>query len=151
MTTGGDVFLDTNILLRATPITMPLHQEAASLVASQRATGATIWISRQVLREYIAVTTRPQTFLKPFTADAVAAQIHLFERLFAIADDTAAVTANLLSLLREYPTGGKQVHDANIVATMLAYGISTLLTQNIDDMKRFASKISIIPLRIVSS
>ncbi len=54
-------------------------------------------------------------------------------------------------LLREYPTAGKQVHDANIVATMLAYGIPTLLTQNVDDMRRFAGKIAIVPLRAGST
>jgi len=40
------------------------------------------------------------------------------------------------------------VHDANIVATMLTYGIDTLLTLNIDDFKRFADKIMLLnPLK----
>ncbi len=30
---------------------------------------------------------------------------------------------------------------------MLAYGIPTLLTQNVDHMRRFAEKIAIVPLR----
>ncbi|HET8630202.1 MAG TPA: hypothetical protein VFL91_22495 [Thermomicrobiales bacterium] len=51
----------------------------------------------------------------------------------------------MLALLREHPTGGKQVHDANIVATMLAYGIGTLLTFNHDDMARFEGKIKLVP------
>ena len=61
--------------------------------------------------------------------------------------ETAAVTARLLQLIKEYPTGGKQIHDANIVATMLVNGIDTLLTQNIDDMKRFENEITLIPLK----
>ena len=32
---------------------------------------------------------------------------------------------------------GKQVHDANIVATMLAHGVGRLLTFNVADFQRF--------------
>ncbi|HEY8598638.1 MAG TPA: PIN domain-containing protein [Thermomicrobiales bacterium] len=151
MTTAGNTFLDTNILLRATLPIMPLHREAVSLVTTQRTVGARLWISRQIIREYIAVVTRPQTFLTPLSMGEVTAQIQIFERLFIIADDTAEVTAHLLALLQEHPTGGKQVHDANVVATMLAFGISTLLTQNVDDMRRFSGKIVIIPLHAAPS
>jgi hypothetical protein len=48
-------------------------------------------------------------------------------------------------LLLAIPTQGKQVHDANIVATMLAYGIGTLFTLNIEDMKRFSGRIQLLP------
>ena len=33
-----------------------------------------------------------------------------------------------MSLCRQTPVGGRQIHDANIVATMLAYGERRLLT-----------------------
>lgn len=147
MTTGGDAFLDTNILLRATLPAMPLHREATDLVAAQRVRGVVLWISRQIIREYIAVVTRPQTFLTPLSMAEATAQARKFERLFVVADDTAQVTARLLALLQEHPTGGRQIHDANIVATMLAYGIPTLLTHNVDDMNRFVGKIAVVPLR----
>jgi predicted nucleic acid-binding protein len=61
-----------------------------------------------------------------------------------VADETAQVTTQLFALLKAHPTAGKQVHDANIVATMLAYDIDTLLTLNIADFKRFESKIKLI-------
>ncbi len=63
--------------------------------------------------------------------------------LFRGADDTESITTRLMTLLRTHPTSGKQVHDANVVATMLAYGIDTLLTLNIDDLKQFADVISL--------
>jgi predicted nucleic acid-binding protein len=151
MTTAASVFVDTNVLLRATITAMPLHREAADLIAAQRSQGATLWLSRQVLREYLAVVTRPQTFAVPLAAADAIGRVRTFQSLFVVADDTASVTAHLLLLLRDYPTGGKQVHDANIVATMLAYGISTLLTQNSDDMNRFSDKIAIIPLPAATS
>jgi len=48
--------------------------------------------------------------------------------------------------MNQVSLGGKQVHDANIVATMQAYGISHLLTHNIADFKRFESFITIVSL-----
>ena len=53
------------------------------------------------------------------------------------------VTQILCELLAEIPTGGKQVHDANIVATMMAYGIPALLTHNAKDFARFHRHIHI--------
>jgi len=73
-------------------------------------------------------------------------QIDDLQLLFNVADETADVTRTLLDLVKTYPTGGKQIHDANIVATMLVYGIETLLTQNVADMKRFSGKVTILPL-----
>lgn len=141
------VFVDTNVLLRATLAVVPLHAQALELVRTQRQAGNELWISRQVIREFLAQVTRPQAYQPhPLTVDEVAGYIRGFPRAFRIADETARVTLQLLALLREFPTGGKQIHDANIVATMLAYDLDTLLTQNVDDFARFSSKITIIPL-----
>ncbi|MGH7966313.1 MAG: VapC toxin family PIN domain ribonuclease, partial [Candidatus Binatia bacterium] len=56
------------------------------------------------------------------------------------------VTERLLALMEQIAIGGKQVHDANIVATMLAYGIPTLLTNNTNDFARFSGHITVVPL-----
>ena len=47
------------------------------------------------------------------------------------------MTAQLVKLMVDFQIGGKQVHGANIVATMLAYGIPSLLTHNVRDFERF--------------
>lgn len=146
VTTNGRAFVDTNILLRATVSQFPQHEEAKSLVTGQIEAGIELWISRQVIREYIAQVTRPQLFMNPMTIDQVEAQLQAMRIVFQIADDTERVTAQLLRLLRDYPTGGRQVHDANVIATMLAYGIDMLLTTNIEDMKRFADRIGLVTL-----
>jgi hypothetical protein len=41
------------------------------------------------------------------------------------------VFRELLTLLRAGLASGKQVHDANVVATCVAYGIPRLLTHNV--------------------
>jgi predicted nucleic acid-binding protein len=47
-----------------------------------------------------------------------------------------AVRARLLDLLSAYPVGGKPVRDANIVATMLAHGITRLPIFDVADFRR---------------
>ncbi len=145
-TTNGKAFVDTNILLRATVSQFPLHEQAQTVVRDQIIANTEMWISRQVIREYIAQVTRQQSFMNPLTVEQVTTHITTMRVIFKIADETEAVTAQLLELLKIYPTGGKQVHDANIIATMLAYEIDTLLTTNVEDMKRFADRIKLISL-----
>lgn len=148
MAIGGDkkVFLDTNILVFSTATRALLHQAARRAIQEQHTAGAEIWISRQVLREYLSTLSRPQTFSNPQPPDVLTADVRSFINQFFIAEDTAQVTERLLDLLQQFPVGGKQVHDANIVATMLAYNIPTLLTHNTDDFARFSSLITVLPL-----
>ncbi len=74
--------------------------------------------------------------------------VTMLTTLFMIADETAQVTHELVKLIQKTPLGGKQIHDANIVATMLVYEINTLLTTNLADMKRFEPQIKISALVI---
>ena len=49
---------------------------------------------------------------------------------FEVLEDGPDVTAMLAALCREVPVAGRQVHDANIAATMLAHDERRLLTFN---------------------
>ncbi|MFN8372434.1 MAG: hypothetical protein U0694_06110 [Anaerolineae bacterium] len=53
------------------------------------------------------------------------------------------MTDKLLELLLKIAGGGKQVHDTNIVASMLVYGITHLVTLNTADFSRFAPFITV--------
>jgi predicted nucleic acid-binding protein len=107
--------------------------------------GAELWISRQILREYLVTLSRPQTFSLPVPAATLIADVNRFQAQFRIAEDGPVVTANLLALLASIPVGGKQVHDANIVATMQAHGLRRLLTHNTADFTRFGALIQVEP------
>lgn len=129
-TTGADlIFVDTNVLVAANVATHPRHAVALQRLKELSARGAEFWISRQVLREYLATLTRPQTFASPQPISVLLTQVAYFQSKMQVADDTAAVTANLLALLQSVTLGGKQVHDGNLVATMQAFGIPRLLTE----------------------
>jgi len=134
---NGALFIDTNILVYANVATAPLHNEALAAVNAASGSGRELWVSRQVLREFIAARTRPQTFAKPSPSKTVIERVKYFEGRFRVADDNQAVTEQLLNLMANYEIGGKQVHDANIAATMLAYGIPCLLTHNVEDFRRY--------------
>lgn len=150
MTTDAKVFIDTNALLRANHPSLGLHHEANAMLVQFWQDGYELWISRQVIREYLVQLTRPGLLAKPLTITEVEAQVKGLRTVFRIADETEAVTEKLIDLMKLIPSGGKQVHDANIVATMLVNDIHTLLTNNVSDMKRFAEQIMITPLVAVS-
>jgi len=143
MTDANALFIDTNILIYANVASSPFHEQAHRALQVVSQSNRTLWISRQVIREFIAARTRPQSFAQPSEPNIIIERVRYFESHFQVADDTALVTEQLLKLLSTYKLGGKQVHDANIVATMLAYGIPRLLTHNVDDFKRFSDVIVI--------
>lgn len=140
------VFVDTNVLVYAHVAEAPWHQQAQAAIADHEAAGARLWISRQVLREYLVSLTRPQPFPIPPALATVVAQVQQFQRRFRVANEGPEVTTRLLALLTEVPTRGRRIHDANIVATMLVYGVRRVLTHNTDDFVRFAAFIEVIPL-----
>lgn len=144
------IFIDTNVLIYANVAESPLHAVALSRLNDLHDNGTECWISRQVLREFLAVLSRPQAFRKPKPVSTIVKRVKYLEEHFLIAEDDAMVTKRLLDLISTIPMGGKQVHDANIVATMLANGITTLVTHNTSDFQRFSNFIKILPLQDTS-
>lgn len=147
-TTDGNqrVFVDTNILIYASLALSPLHQPAVQRLRDLEEDGIDFWISRQVLREYLAAMTRPGNLTGAISMTALLGDVRSFASHFQVAEDGSAVTEHLLALLERVQVGGRQVHDANIVATMLAHGIGRLLTHNVADFARYAAFITVIPL-----
>ncbi len=147
MTGAADgVFLDTNVLVYANVASSPLHQRSLEAMQSYVGTGTTLWISRQVLREYLAAVTLPQVFSTPVTPREALTRVRYFQSHFRIAEDGPEVTERLLALVEQIPIGGKQIHDANIVATMQAHALSHLPTHNTADFARFTHLITVVPL-----
>lgn len=140
------IFIDTNVLTRATITSAPLHTEAQAALLRLRHEGRDLWISHQVIREYAANASRPQAYSQPIPAIQLLEQIRRFRATFRVAQDTTVVLDHLLTLIHDVPMGGKQLHDANIVATMLANGIRDLFTHNIIDFVRFSAYIVVVPL-----
>ena len=60
---------------------------------------------------------------------------------FEVLEDGPRVAEMLLALCRAVPVGGRQVHDADIVATMLAHGERRLTTFNTVDFRPYGDRI----------
>lgn len=140
------MLVDTNILVFSTQETSPRHRAANARLYDLHSRSEPLWVSRQTLREYLAVVTRPQGLRRPLSSNVAVSDIRQFERLFAIAEDGEVVTSTLLDLVERFPVTGAQIHDANVVATMLTHGINRLLTDNVTDFTRFSSLIEVVPL-----
>ncbi|WP_067826498.1 type II toxin-antitoxin system VapC family toxin [Nocardia inohanensis] len=144
--TGADhVIVDTNILLAASDTGRADFTAARRVLETWPAAGVTLYTSGQILREYLCVATRPadRNGLGLSRSDAIA-NTNVFGSRLRFLDETARVHHRLVELVNESPCAGKQVHDANIVATMLIHGVGTVLTLNIGDFKRFEEHIRIV-------
>ncbi len=140
------MFIDTNVLINARILEAPDHAAARKQLELALAGPEPLRISRQILREYLAVVTRPQTWEVSLTREEALADVERFAEAFEVLEDGPTVTDRLVELCREVNVGGKQVHDANIVATMLAYGERRLLTFNTADFRRFENHIELMAI-----
>lgn len=141
------LFVDTNVLVFANVAEAPLHKVALSKLQAYRESECKVWISGQVLREYLAVRSRAEFQKKSSDLSMLVDRVRFFESAFNVAYDSPATLDKLLMLVKKVEVAGKQIHDANIVATMLTHGIKHLLTDNVDDFKRYSSLITVVPVR----
>ncbi|MEH2418099.1 type II toxin-antitoxin system VapC family toxin [Nostoc sp.] len=146
-TTNSSVFVDTNILVYANLALSPFHIQATERLQALTEQGIDLWISRQTFREYLAAMTRRGDLTENISITSLVADVRYFASYFHLVEDNLLVTERLLTLMEQIPSGGKQVHDANIVATMLVYGIPQLLTHNTSDFARFSGLITVLPLQ----
>jgi predicted nucleic acid-binding protein len=122
-------FVDTNVLVYATASSAPFRDRARAALV-RLAANEPLSVSRQILREYVAVMTRPQTWGRALSLAEALTDAAVFERRFTILEDGPPVWDQLMDLSRRYSFGGRQVHDASVVATMLAHGERRLLAFN---------------------
>lgn len=135
------------MLIYAAIPAFPLHGEAVLRLSELEAAGTPLWISRQTLREYLSTLSRPSTYTPPIPMASLLADMSALLARFAVVEDNGSVTSALMMILAAVPCGGKQVYDANIVATMVSGGIRRLLTHNVGDFRRFSPWIDVIPLQ----
>ena len=133
--------LDTNVLLSATDPTRTDHEAALAVVTDDP---RVLVVTPQIIRECVAVSTRPIE-ANGLGADVVTATtnaVRLMSSLRVISEDADAVD-RLMTLVRDGRAVGRQVHDADIVATALAHGASTIITSDTRHFARFSDLIEI--------
>lgn len=144
-TDASPVFLDTNVLVYSVIPESPRCFESRRLIERLEEQDCELWISRQVLREFFAVVSRPNILATQATQTEIQAVLRSLERRYCLAEENSLVTEQLFLLLDQVSVGGRQIHDANIVATMLAFDIRRLATYNVSDFRRFGALIELLP------
>ena len=143
--------LDANVILSATDEGRAEHSQAMLIFNDWAGRGTTLYASGQIMREYLAVATRPadKNGLGLKQTDALA-NVRAFCTRTSLLIEDSKVADCLLGLLDEIPCSGKQIHDANVVATMLVHGIDSLITINLADFTRFEHHVRLIPLTSIN-
>jgi predicted nucleic acid-binding protein len=101
--TGGNrVFVDTYVLVYAQSSLDPRQAAAASKVVELLQAGDELWISTQVLREYLSAMSRPVLTRPAVPAPALLADISRFESQFHVAEESKGVFNNLRALLSRF-------------------------------------------------
>ena len=140
------MFVDTNILVAARFVTAPAHATACRCLDRIGNSGEALHISRQIVREYLVTVTRPQSWSAALTIDDALEDASRLVSSFTVLEDGPNVMGALAVLCREVPVAGKQIHDANIAATMLAHGERRLLTLNVKDFRRYGERLEMVDL-----
>ena len=141
MTTAEPLLVDTNVLLEATDDLRQHHKDARTLVESI----GPLVLSAQVIREYLAVATRPVTAngLGMSTADALE-NVRQFRTLIRLLPEEKPILPTFLKLIETVPCMGKRMHDAHLVATAMAHRIRTIVSLNGEDLAPFASEVALL-------
>lgn len=145
----ADYLLDTNLLLRFCDTASSQHQIAVDAIDTLLQRGEQVFITAQNLIEFWAVATRPKSANGfDWMPQQTELEIERLLNLFLFLEDSPAVFVHWRSVVLQYGVSGKPVHDARLVAVMMAYGISRLITFNTSDFARYTSITLIEPITI---
>lgn len=126
--TAGCV-LDTNILLYVANAAAPEHAAAKEAVGRLFAGGDHLAVAPQVLFELWSVATRPVDANGLGLSVAQArAEVEAIRSRFLVLEEPAAVVDLWLDIVARHELKGKRIHDAHLLATMKANGVTRLLT-----------------------
>ncbi len=131
--------VDTNVLLRYARQTDAQHAIAFRSIDTLHARRYDLYVATQNLTEFWNVATRPavRNGLGQSVSDADIT-LHTLERLFPRLTETASTYDEWRRLVVQFGVSGVQVHDAHLVAIMLSYGVTHILTFNTTDFARYA-------------
>lgn len=139
------MFVDTNVWVARSVEDHVFHQRAHDKLDLLLGQEDLLCTSNQIIREFISVCSLGRGLSRPLTWDELRQQIDALLTQAVFLNESEASTRRLIDLGANYRVLGKQIHDTNIVATMLAHGITRLVTFNPDDFKRFSESEVIVP------
>lgn len=130
---------DTNTFLRLAEKKSPQSLTVLNAIRSLRNAGETLYYTPQIVAEFWNVCTRPASSRGGLglSVEQTERKADLLEKYFTILHDNPATFAEWRGLVSKLQIKGVQVHDAKLVASMIAYNIPHLVTFNVKDFARF--------------
>ncbi|MBI4906893.1 MAG: type II toxin-antitoxin system VapC family toxin [Acidobacteria bacterium] len=127
MTAGW--LLDTNILLYISNPGAAEHFAATASVGRLLAAGDRLAVAPQVFFELWSVATRPVTANGlGWSVARARAEVEVIRSRFLVLEEPPVVVDLWLDIVARHGLKGKRVHDAHLMATMKANGVTRLLT-----------------------
>ncbi|MGN6370598.1 MAG: type II toxin-antitoxin system VapC family toxin [Phycisphaerae bacterium] len=134
------VLADTNVLLRLFDRADPDHAAIRNALRSLDNNGDEVVVAPQSVSELWNVCTRPISARggMGLSVRETDRRVRLIERSFTMLPDSMDVYKTWRRLVVDYKIEGVNVHDARLVAFMIAHQVPRLLTLNIRDFKRYS-------------
>lgn len=131
--------VDTNILLPFVDRANLSHSIVRSAARQLRANGHQLQTTSQNFAEFWNVSTRPARHRGGFGRTPLQTDqlLHELEPLFPLLPDSLDVYREWRQLVVKYNVTGVQVHDARLVASMIAHNVTHVLTFNTKDFIRY--------------
>ena len=146
MVSAPRYLIDTNILLRISRQDDPQHKLVGTALKELNRQGSEACFSMQNIAEFWNVCTRPVDRNGFGLSIAEANQrVEFIERTMTFLPDNEQVYSIWRRLTATNGVRGVQVHDAHLVAIMLAYGLTHVLTINQADFLRYAGILAVHP------
>jgi predicted nucleic acid-binding protein len=151
MAPGAGYLIDTNVLLRLSRVADPQHDLVRAALDELDRLKAEFFFTLQNIAEFWNVCTRPVARNGfGLSIEATALEIQSIEKVMTFLPDSAQVYSIWRQLAVEKRVQGVQVHDAHLVAAMLAHGLTHILTLNGADFLRFDGITAVHPSAVLS-
>jgi predicted nucleic acid-binding protein len=143
-------FVDTNVLIYSTVTDNPWYNAARCWLTTLYDQETHLYISPQILREYLVVLTRGQVFTVQFSVEQAITTLEELLLTLNVLEETQRTAVMLRKLVSHYQVKGKRIHDANVVATMVTHNVTHLIAYNQADFATF-QEIELLPIPSPSS
>jgi predicted nucleic acid-binding protein len=144
---AASYLVDTNVLLRLAQPDSPEHKSIQQCAEILWAQGAELFYTSQNLAEFWNVCTRPANRNGfGFSISEADERASLIEAKLNFAADSEATHREWRRIVVTEEVSGVQVHDARLVAAMHIHQISSLLTLNVQDFRRYGDISVVSPL-----
>lgn len=133
------IFLDANLLVYAFYPKVPQYSLARQVLDLAQNEDTRLCVSSQVLAEFYAVVTNPKRVDPALKSQAALRRIDEILSLpgLIVLPQPVDVVRRWVTLLHRHPVTRHRIFDIQLVATMLANGITRIYTFNIRDFKPF--------------